>query len=467
MNHPEPVFWHQGMFLQPQHFQLDALHAQARLGDLIDALAPDLWGLAALEVAIPALRTHSFQIRRARLRYAGGEILHLPGNAIVGSRSFDPAWFEAGRQLGVYLGQPVLSEDRPNVSLCEGPDAAANAMTRLAAQVQAPERADLHSDGPPAQVRTLKQVLRVFFEPELEHLQGFELLPVARLLHDGEGVRLDEAYIPPCYALGASEALLQLLADLRDELGARLHQLEQLKIDGEVQPAGSTQARRDEVQLMLALRTLAVASSWLGAACANRHERPALVYARLRELAAELSCFTTRCDALGATPSRPEGLADFDPHRLRECFSQLRELLRLLLRDITVGPAYVLPLAPRAGTLGTRVPEAAFGRRNEFFLMLGAATPPAQWSAQVESRARLASPSSMPALVAHALPGLALLPLATLPPGLPSRPRCRHWRIGLAGPLWEAAQREGELQLHWPDAPAELQASLIVVEGAR
>ncbi|MBU6440904.1 MAG: type VI secretion system baseplate subunit TssK [Betaproteobacteria bacterium] len=467
MNRPEPVFWHQGMFLQPQHFQADALHAQARLGDLIDAIAPDLWGLAELEIAQAALANHSFQVRRARLRFARGEVLHYPGNAVIAPRSFDPAWFDTGAKVDVYLGLRAMTEGTPNVSLCDGAEPAAQAATRLATQLRPPERADLYSDGPAAQVRTLQHVLRVSFEPELEHLHGYELLAIARLVHDGEGVRLDESFIPPCYALGACEPLSQMLADMRDEIGARLRQLEELKSEPGSQPGERTGARRDDLQLMLALRALAGASCWLTQACDKRHERPALVHARLRELVAELSCFSTRCDALGATPASPEGLAPFDPLHLRECFSQLRLLLRLLLQDISVGPAYVLPLVPCDGALCAKVPEAAFGRRNEFFLMLSAATAPARWAPQVEFQARLAAPSTMASLVTHSLPGMALHALSAVPPGLPARPRSAYWRVGHSGSLWDAAQREGALQLHWPAAPAELQASLVVVERAR
>jgi type VI secretion system protein ImpJ len=463
---PEPVFWHQGMFLQPQHFQLDALHAQARLDDLIDALAPDLWGLAELEIAGAALRNHMVRIHRARLRFARGEILQVPGNAVVAPRSLDPAWFDSSRQIDVYLGLHVLVPDRPNVSLCEDHEATAGAPTRLAAQQQPAEQADLYSEGPATRVRTLQHVLRVFFEPELEHLQGYELLPVARLCHDGEGVRLDDTFMPPSYTLGACEALPRLLAELRDECGGRLRQLEELKGGSQVRGGERTAARRDDLQAMLALRVLAGATSWLTRVCADPQERPSRVHAGLRQWVAELSCFSPRCDALGASAACPGGLRAFDPNRMRECFAQVQQLLRLLLQDITVGPAYLLALQPRGEGLGTKVPEAAFEQHHEFFLMLSASGEPARWAPRVESEARLAAPSAMSALIAHALPGVALHRLASVPPGLPARAGAMYWRVGHSGPLWEAAQREGALLWHWPDAPADLQASLVVVERA-
>ena len=72
------VYWHQGMLLQPQHLQLATLDAQARMGELIDALAPDFWGLAA---------AREFQLWRAQAaaQAAAGDALAAVGT--VGMRA--------------------------------------------------------------------------------------------------------------------------------------------------------------------------------------------------------------------------------------------------------------------------------------------------------------------------------------------------------------------------------------------
>lgn len=458
-----PIYWHQGMFLQPQHFQLDALARETRLDDLVDAIAPDLWGIGELDIAEAALRNQCFEIRKARLRFARGCLLHYPGNALIGARRFDPAWLDAGKALGVYLGIHALSTDQPNVALCENPAAAAQADTRLVAQLQPLEVPDLYSDGPSAHIRTLQYVLRVFFEPELEHLQDFQLLPVARLVHGSDGPHLDETFIPPCYALRGSQRLRHMIDDMREELKARMRQLEELK--GDRDSAGSDTG--PALQFMLALRTLARATSWLTRACENGHARPAALYAGLRDLVADLSCFSSRCDALGATSALPDGLPGFDPMQLRECFTRAHQVLRLLLHDIAVGPSYVLAMGPMQGALGTVVPPQAFDRHNEFFLMLDAATPPLHWSERVAREARLVAPGDLQSVVSHALPGLALHHLGVVPAGLPRRARSAHWRIQPTQPLWDSVQRETTLLLHWPDAPPELQASVIVLERPR
>ncbi len=346
-------------------------------------------------------------------------------------------------------------------SLCEGREAAAQASTRFAAQLQPRDMPDLYSDGPPAQVRTLQYVLRVFFEPELEHLQSYELLPVARLLHDGDAVCLDDDYIAPCLGVGASPALRRLLADLRDELGAQLRRLEELKGMGSGQAGNPDETLR----LMLALRTLARAVCWLSRTCESHGERPLRIHARLRELVAELSTLSRRCDAFGACPELPQGLSAFDPLRLRECFGDVRDCLQQLLRDLAVGPAHILPLRPCNGGLQTPVPPQAFDPQLVHFLLLRADAPAQQWASRVPREARLAAPGQLPALISHALGGLPLRRLDSVPAGVPAHPGGTHWIIDRHGPPWDAVRRESALRLHWPDAPDGLQATLIVVEG--
>ncbi|MET5012805.1 type VI secretion system baseplate subunit TssK, partial [Burkholderia pseudomallei] len=77
------------------------------------------------------------------------------------------------------------------------------------------------SDHPGAPVRTLKQVLKIVFEHELVALAAHETIPIARIVRDGERLRLDVDFAPPCYALSGSRPLLERGRCIRDELAGR------------------------------------------------------------------------------------------------------------------------------------------------------------------------------------------------------------------------------------------------------
>ena len=50
-----PLFWHQGLFLQPQHFQLQDLVAQSRLIPFQHYLQPHFWGVGSMDIEAAAL----------------------------------------------------------------------------------------------------------------------------------------------------------------------------------------------------------------------------------------------------------------------------------------------------------------------------------------------------------------------------------------------------------------------------
>ncbi len=73
-----PLLWHQGLFLQPQHFQLSDLYHASLLTPLQKYLIPHLWGVARMEIRQAALGTGSFQLDMRRIRLSGHDLCRCP-----------------------------------------------------------------------------------------------------------------------------------------------------------------------------------------------------------------------------------------------------------------------------------------------------------------------------------------------------------------------------------------------------
>ena len=58
----KPVFWHQGLFLQPQHFQLAEQNQQARLYPYHHYLQPHFWGVCRLQLLASSLSHRTCEI---------------------------------------------------------------------------------------------------------------------------------------------------------------------------------------------------------------------------------------------------------------------------------------------------------------------------------------------------------------------------------------------------------------------
>ncbi|MDE3019819.1 MAG: type VI secretion system baseplate subunit TssK, partial [Nitrospirota bacterium] len=61
MDSKKPIFWHQGLFLQPQHFQLSDLYAGFLQRPFADLGLPHFWGVGALELSAAAVKNLSVE----------------------------------------------------------------------------------------------------------------------------------------------------------------------------------------------------------------------------------------------------------------------------------------------------------------------------------------------------------------------------------------------------------------------
>ena len=61
MELPRPIFWGQGMFLQPQHFQQQDCYHEARLRRYMQWVSPFYWGIKSETVA--GILSHVYPLR--------------------------------------------------------------------------------------------------------------------------------------------------------------------------------------------------------------------------------------------------------------------------------------------------------------------------------------------------------------------------------------------------------------------
>lgn len=460
MEEKQGVYWHQGMFLQPQHFQLADLHHQFQQKPLFEVGLPHFWGVGKLDLSEAAISNHSISIESAQLLFSDQTYIEFPGNAVIPSRSFDPDQIEGDKPFTIYLGIKKLRSDEANVTIAADSSAAGSASTRYATLSNPPETSDLHSEGPTAQVRTLLHVVKIFFESELENLQDYDLIPITRLLRDGDIIKQSNSYIAPCYTISGSEVLLRLLKDIRDELAGRARQLQEYKSPREIQ---KTEFDSSYIVFLLALRSLNRSTPYLFHLTENHNAHPWLAYGVLRQLIGELSSFSERFNMLGEARDGTPGLPSYDHTDLGKCFGRARVLVSQLLSEITVGPEFLVVLEYNDGSYNGLLPRTFFNQRNRFYLVVHSELDPAALTKSVLRDSRLAATKDMPQLIAHALPGLELIHMATAPQGLPQRANSYYFRIEQISQQWEAVERDGGIALHWLDAPSDVKSEIVVL----
>jgi len=332
--------------------------------------------------------------------------------------------------------------------------------TRFVTTADPEEIKDLHSGGPKGQVKRLYYVLKIFWETERDQLGDYVLIPLAQLERAGEEIKISDHYIPPCLTISGSEPLFKIIREIRDQISARSHQLEEYKSQRGIQTAefGS----RDMVYL-LALRSLNRYVPILFHFTETQQVHPWTVYGVIRQMIGELSSFSERVNVIGELEDGTRILPNYDHRSLWECFSAAQALITQLLDEITAGPEYVIRLIYDGTYYAADLKPAIFEGRNRFYLVLKTEEDPKFLLQSLGTVAKLSAREYLPILIARALPGIGLEHLPVPPQELPRRARSIYFAVDHHSDQWAQVQKGHNIALYWDNAPEDLEAELMVV----
>jgi type VI secretion system protein ImpJ len=455
-----PVFWHQGLFLQPQHFQLADRSQQALLAPFYDYLTPFFWGVGETGIQKSALGTRIFQLTKGSFLFPDGTHAVFPGNTVIESRSFEEAWIEGGKPFTVYLGLKKWNDRGENVTVVESLGDVSKVSTRFASSADPEEWKDLHGNGPPAQVKRLLFAPKIFWESELDQLGDYMLMPIARLERMGEEIILTQRFVPPAVTMSGSESLMKMVREIRDLIASRARQLEEYKRQRGIQTAefGS----RDMVYL-LALRSLNRYVPLLCHYTEARQVHPWTVYGLLRQLIGECSAFSEKINVMGETIEGDGLLPSYDHRNLWECFSAAQLLIIQLLDEITAGPEYVIPLVYDGTYFSAEMKPVYFENRNRFYLVVRTGEEPKTVIDAVDTVVKLSSREHLPLLIASALSGVKLEHLPLPPQELPRRARSVYFAVDASTDQWARVEKGRNIAFYWDEAPEDLVVELMLV----
>lgn len=456
----KPLFWHQGLFLQPQHFQLQDRYQNALFKPVYQNISPHFWGVGDMSVEYAALGNLTFGLSQGTFLFPDTTYAVLNENALVQARSFETAWEDGGKAFKVFLGIRKFNEIGENVTVAENLSDLKEVRTRYVTTEDAEEIQDMHSNGPNAQVRRMQLVLRLFWETEEDQIGDYELIPLALLERDGDGVVLSDSFVPPCLTIAGAQPLEQLVKEVRDQISARCRQLEAYKRDRGIHTAefGS----RDMV-FLLALRSLNRYVSQLIHITESAQVHPWVAYGILRQLMGELSTFSERIFVTGEEMGGAVLLPAYHHRELWHCFSSAQRLITQLLDEITAGPEYIISLLYDGTYYSADLQPAMFEGRNRFFLAVETESDPQAILQSMEQIAKVSSREYLPILIARALPGIRLEYMQIPPQELPRRTNTLYFQVHHHGDQWAKVQNGNNLALYWDTAPDDLKAELMIV----
>ena len=457
----KPIFWYQGLFLQPQHFQQTDLFTQSLLSPLRQYLQPYFWGVCKMKVNESSLRENTFEVSEGQFIFQDGTWVSLSGNARVKPRSFKDAWKEQGAPFTVYLGLRKWSDIRNNVTVLTGRDFPSDLDTRLVCGPAADEVGDLYQQGQVTQVKLLDYGLRLFWETEIEEAGEYHLLAVARLEFNGQSVVLSQEFVPPAVTMAASENLLTITKNLRDLVSSRCRLLEAYK---NPKVFLSSEIPASYLHFFLALRSL---NRYIPLLChitevSDLH--PWNVYGLLRQLVGELSSFSERVDALGKVQDGTELLPLYDHENLGTCFRDAQLLIDEILDSLFIGMENIIHLTRDGDYFRAKIPADLFESRYMYYLQVKTGESSGKIIDMAEHVVKLGCDEEIGVLMKRALPGVHLEPLRDPAPGLARRPDVLYFKVDSSSRYWYDIQKSYGICLYWKDAPEDMAADLIIIK---
>jgi type VI secretion system protein ImpJ len=460
-----PLFWGQGMLLQPQHFQQQDHYHDGRLHHFIQLFSPFCWGVHSLRIYEPSLQNFVFEIENCEIVTFSGSLLRFgadthPSTARVESRSFEHDLDASGRPLSVYLGVQRLQAGEGNVGELNGVGGGGRRRFLL----EESEIADLSAGNDhTCQLQYLVHDAQVLFDVGVERGQDYELVKIAEVMRsaDGKGGMLSKNYIPPCITLRSSTLLESMLKEMRDLITAKGRELGSY---GQPAGKGGVELGTRDLGRVLMVQTL------------NRHiplfhhhleigqSHPEVMYALLRQLVGELSTFSQSTSVLGAR-SGDEGLPSYQHGDLWPCFSLAAQRIRELLNELTTSPIGDILLKYDGEFFSAVLDKEFLTGDNRYYLAIRSDLSPAQLFKLLQDTGKITSRDDMPQLQRGFLFSLKIEMLESPPDELLRRAHYRYFLIDQHSEHWQRICQQQNIAVYSTALPRETEMRLLAIWG--
>ncbi|WP_078998024.1 type VI secretion system baseplate subunit TssK [Lysobacter enzymogenes] len=437
------IFWGEGLFLRPQHFQRQDAYHEGQVREMSSALHPYAWGLRQARFDVQSLASGTLRALQLSAIFPDGESYAAPGDDEL-PEAVSLADLPAGVQsTTIHLALPLLKEHGGNCA-----ESAAAARFTQHNQVTL----DLYTDAAEAELAYLRKSVRLLTDDEPR--DPYVTVAVARVRRTPTGgFELDEAFMAPSISVSASAQLHAQLRRLLDSLQAKTDALYGL--------------HREPSQHIIEFRSGDIASFWLlhtvnssFAALSHLFRHPGLhperLHQELSRLAGSLLTFS-KIYGLGDLPAYSHA----DPEA---GFERLFEMIRELLDTVISARYFQIALTEVKPSfhLG-RLDSQRIDEKSVFYLGVAADIPGPELIQTVPVRFKVGAPDDVEKCVLSALPGVKLTHAGQVPAAIPVRPGSYYFAVEPRGPLYERMIKSQSLMIYVPAGVRDLKLELIAL----
>ena len=470
-NQDQQIYWHQGLFLRPQHFQLQDLFHQSQLEYRWRLAQPNGWGIRTLQVNEAALNTELFEVIDCEALTRGGwlatfGVQRRDANCSVDARSFKGLFDPGKGDLSVYLALPRQPHGHEGTATVDQGDAPYGGLARSSHLV--PDLFD--TTLAPVEIDFVMRKARLLFSQEssFEALStAFELIKIAELVRTAESKTISHSsrFVYPCLTIGSSNLLLSQLKALQYTLLGKLDQLSETKRQLGVR--ATSKGIHEAIRLQM-IQTLSRYVPMLQHHIELRAAHPEPIYGLLRQFVGELSVFDEEFSALGAQVQGREwgpNLPPYDHEDIWPRFNLAIDCIGIMVGRISSSPEVGIKL-DYDGKIYFRaqIPEAFLdGQQNRYYLQVDSLLPGEEVWARLQRKGKLTTFEDMEQLRASHVFGLGLRHLLVPPQELPQRGGSSYFAVNTQDRVWNLIRDQRNICLFTDLVPNETVIKLLVV----
>ena len=419
------------MFLSPHHFQQWDAHYSHLLDARLQALHDFPYGIIDCALDPDGLTNGQVIVTSFKAVMPDGSMLSMPGQDLLpAARSLEQAFTASFPRLDVFVGVPLIQSDGANCRLGNAPSA--RPQRYVSEFIKTPD----HNTGENVREIAVARTQGYLFFGH-EERASYTTIKVAEVVRkDQRAYALREGYIPPCLAVSASPALMNLLDGLLRDLFAKRDMLV-----AHQRPAG--ELGMVDVAKFSLLHTVNAYVPVLAHYTRAGTVHPETLYLALARMVGELASVSPEIDLREIPP--------YDHTNLTDTFSWLKTKIRAVIQGLSTIKYVTIPLTlVRENLWRGPVTDEGLFKSGEFYLVASGDISEDQLREVAPKRLKVGGAEDLDLIVSRALPGVCLTYVARPPSELPVRPGSTYFRLESQGEYWEGVGRCQAISVNVP-----------------
>ncbi len=449
MHGAKKVIWKEGLFLQPQHFQLSERFLFNTINARFSSYIPHYFGFTNYALNKDAIANGTFSVTQAEGIMPDGTAFDIPKqDNVPPSRPFEEHFTHEQQTLDIFFSLPMAAEKKANVG--SSPDS--NETVRYRSNVVSFSDEVLGKQQKEIEIGDFNY--KILFGDESR--DNYSYMQVARLIRTGSGeIEVDETYVPPLLQLGGSQILLDKMRSLLELLLAKNSSLSQGRKQLE---GGFAEFSSAEDTTFRLLHTLNTYTPLLNYYHFVPDVHPYTLFSQLIQFTGALCTFSSEVSI--------KMLPRYEHSNILSVLTRFDAMIRKILgADISAGCVNIPIEEISPASYLCNVTDEKLFSTGEFYFGVAADISDKELVVGTLSRIKMCSRDKLELIIPSAMPGLPLKHVSQPPEGLSVKPGFIYFKLDQQGDFWEGIKTSGTIAFYFPHQYSNLRMEMLALRS--